>query len=74
MTLIGRQIGTLIIVVGVGIFGTLTGYLANIFLSPARRKTEDQPTDLQKRLEEIKALSAQQQQAIAELEGLLPPK
>src|SRR5262249_57329521 len=30
----GRELGTLIIVVGVGIFGTLTGYLANLFLAP----------------------------------------
>lgn len=32
----GRIIGTLIIVVGVGIFGTFTGYLANLFLGPGR--------------------------------------
>ncbi|MET0811455.1 MAG: ion transporter [Microbacterium sp.] len=32
----GRLIGTLIIVVGVGIFGTFTGYLANLFLGPSR--------------------------------------
>ena len=30
--------GTLIIVVGVGIFGTLTGYLANLFLSPQKER------------------------------------
>ena len=28
--------GSLIIVVGVGIFGTFTGYLANLFLTPAK--------------------------------------
>jgi len=70
----GRVLGTVIIVVGVGIFGTLTGYLANAFLSPARRRAQDQPTDVQKRLDELKDLSAKQQQAIAELETLLPPK
>jgi hypothetical protein len=32
----GRMIGTLIIVVGVGIFGTFTGYLANLFLGPSK--------------------------------------
>jgi hypothetical protein len=31
----GRIIGSLIIVVGVGVFGTLTGFLANAFLSPS---------------------------------------
>ncbi len=30
----GRLIGSLIIVVGVGVFGTLTGFLANTFLAP----------------------------------------
>ncbi len=30
----GRVIGGLIIVVGVGVFGTLTGFLANAFLAP----------------------------------------
>jgi voltage-gated potassium channel len=32
----GRIIGSFIIVVGVGIFGTFTGYLANLFLGPRR--------------------------------------
>ena len=31
----GRLIGSLIILVGVGVFGTLTGFLANLFLSPS---------------------------------------
>lgn len=32
----GRITGAVIIVVGVGIFGTFTGYLANLFLSPRK--------------------------------------
>lgn len=32
----GRLVGSAIIVVGVGIFGTFTGYLANFFLTPSR--------------------------------------
>lgn len=35
VTDLGRTIGALIIVVGVGVFGTLTGFLANVFLSPS---------------------------------------
>lgn len=70
----GRLLGTMIIVVGVGIFGTLTGYLANLFLSPQARKQEDQPTDLDLRLQELKDLSARQAQAIAELESLVQRK
>ena len=34
----GRIAGALIIVIGVGIFGTFTGYLANVFLRPAKER------------------------------------
>ena len=37
----GRELGTFIIVIGVGIFGTLTGYLANLFLAPRK----DEPAE-----------------------------
>lgn len=67
----GRLLGTFIIVVGVGIFGTLTGYLANLFLSPRKRKQEEQPTDVERRMQELKDLAARQQQALAELEALV---
>lgn len=67
----GRVLGSAIIIVGVGIFGTLTGYLANLFLSPRRRAQEDQPDDVGSRLEELKELSARQQQAIEELQAML---
>jgi len=41
----GREMGSFIIVIGVGIFGTLTGYLANIFLTPhADTPAEVRPT------------------------------
>ena len=69
----GRIVGTVIIVVGVGIFGTLTGYLANLFLTPAKSsKPEDSPVDvLGDRLTALKELNAKQQAAIAELEALI---
>ena len=38
----GRILGSGIIVIGVGIFGTFTGYLANFFLAP--RKKEPAPS------------------------------
>lgn len=43
----GRIVGVLIMVVGVGLFGVLTGYLANTFLSPAPNtaKSEGDSTD-----------------------------
>ena len=45
VTNVGRMIGTLIIVVGVGIFGTFTGYLANLFLGPGKGTAEATETD-----------------------------
>jgi len=36
VTELGRSFGALIIIVGVGVFGTLTGFLANAFLAPSR--------------------------------------
>ncbi|MFC5177114.1 potassium channel family protein [Nocardioides taihuensis] len=72
VTLLGRQIGTLIIVVGVGIFGTLTGFLANFFLEPRRERSagssdaEQDAVALQ--LQQAKELLEQQRVAIAALE------
>lgn len=66
----GRVVGTVIIVVGVGVFGTLTGYLANLFLTPTK-KPDESTTDLQARLADLKALNEKQSTAIDELETLL---
>jgi hypothetical protein len=40
VTDVGRIIGSGIIVVGVGVFGTLTGFLANFFLAPSQADPE----------------------------------
>jgi len=72
----GRIIGTVIIVVGVGIFGTFTGYLANFFLSP-KSKEPARPADaadtstataegLRRRLEESEAKLAEIRRLLAE--------
>jgi voltage-gated potassium channel Kch len=37
----GRLVGVVIIITGVGLFGTFTGYLANWFLSPPRKREEE---------------------------------
>jgi voltage-gated potassium channel len=41
----GRIVGVLIMIVGVGLFGVLTGFLANTFLSPAENKPEEKSAD-----------------------------
>lgn len=66
----GRIMGSFIIIVGVGIFGTLTGYLANLFLSPTRRRREREDS-LLRRFEELKEMNARQQAAIIEMEEFL---
>lgn len=73
-TQVGRIIGSLIIIVGVAIFGTFTGYLANFFLAPRaakRRAGSAAPDDPHAKLEAIKELMAQQQMQVEELEKLL---
>ncbi len=67
----GRALGTLIIVVGVGIFGTLTGYLANVFLSPSTKTDDSATPDVQQKLGSLKELLAKQQETIAELEAMI---
>jgi voltage-gated potassium channel len=70
----GRLIGFLIMSAGVALFGTLTGYLANLFLAPrsdANSKEEAQPVQahsLEARLVDLKALLQEQKRVQAELE------
>ena len=82
VTVAGRIVGVWIILIGVGIFGTFTGYLANFFLSPRRKKATDAPvtsdpvspeqsganTD---RDAQLRALLAQTEASAAELRRLL---
>jgi hypothetical protein len=71
----GRLVGSLIIVVGVGIFGTFTGYLANLFLAPAGTSTATPAPavagDATLPVDQLKALMAQQQEAMDEMNLLL---
>jgi voltage-gated potassium channel len=81
----GRLLASLVIVVGVGIFGTLTGFLANAFLGSHRSQAPDgdragsgaasaEPTSREQAdvlLAQVRATLAQQQEALAEIERLL---
>jgi hypothetical protein len=72
----GRFFGALIIVIGVGIFGTFTGYSANLFLSPAKKRASGEagppaPNDPRAELDQLKLLMAQQQAAVDEIERKL---
>lgn len=79
----GRVLGTAIIVLGVGIFGTLTGFLANAFITPRRTEEEvaadkaadeaelEREVDIATKVDDLHRMLAEQQQTIARLETLL---
>jgi len=72
----GRVVGSLIIIVGVAIFGTLAGYLANLFLAPSKSPAADeqQPPEMDDahlKVGQLRALMAQQQSAMDEINLLL---
>lgn len=81
VTTAGRIVGTCVIVVGVGIFGTFTGYLANFFLSPRRRSTAaaaapapvtpEQVGANTSHADQLRTLLAQTEASAAELRRLL---
>ena len=66
----GRVLGTIIIIVGVGIFGTLTGFLANLFLSPSKKKAA-QADSLASTVSELRELVQRQQETLDTMEELL---
>ncbi len=75
----GRLIGGMLILIGVGIFGTFTGYLANFFLSPRKAEEPAEQSvpelgDPQAKLEQLRQLMAQQQAALDEIERLIQAK
>ena len=62
VTDLGRNIGVAVLTIGVGLFGVLTGFIANLFLAPRRGK-QDRPTepapDLRPELDELRRLIAE---------------
>jgi voltage-gated potassium channel len=67
----GRILGTVIIVIGVGIFGTFTGYLANLFLAPKPPKEDVEVTETRERVAHLRLLVAEQQATLDQLDKLL---
>ena len=52
----GRLVATLLMMAGVGLFGTLSGFVAAWFLSPGDSKKEDELAELRSELREIRAM------------------
>ena len=72
VTNVGRGIGMVIMAIGVGLFGTLTGYLSNFFLAPRKKRLEpsnEETTDVKAKLAELKQLLGEQKKAQADLES-----
>ena len=69
----GRLFGAVIIIIGVGIFGTFTGYLANLFLAPPKKEagTAQAADESGLRVAQLRTLVAQQQAAIDQINVLL---
>jgi voltage-gated potassium channel Kch len=73
----GRIVGVLLMTIGVGLFGVITGYLANAFLKPKSAEQDEQeavnttPDNLQAGLQEIKRIILEQEQYTAELKKRL---
>ncbi|MBM2823198.1 MAG: Ion trans protein [Thermoleophilia bacterium] len=78
VTMAGRIVGAIMLTVGVALFATFSGFLANTFLSSKQPKSAEPSSsgDLQAALAELEHLAAEQQRAtsalrvrIAELDG-----
>jgi voltage-gated potassium channel len=75
----GRTVGVFVLITGVGLFGTFTGFLANAFLSPQKAEaTEVEPgspralvEDVRRELEEQELRSAALRARLEELEAAL---
>lgn len=73
----GRIIGVFVMIAGVGLFGTLSGFLANQFLTPPATKEAETPaeapapSDPKARIAELKQMIEAQEQATADLRAKL---
>ncbi len=72
----GRIVGVLVMTAGVGLFGTLSGFLANKLLTPPSKKKAAEeppadPSDPKAKLAELKRMIEAQEQAAADLRSKL---
>ena len=75
----GRMVGTITMLLGIAVLGTLTGYLANTFLTPQKAEpTTSDPEDARAQLEEIRRqldenakVTAQLHERLGEIAGAL---
>ncbi len=72
-TTVGRVAGVFVMFCGVALIGVLASFLSSFFLTPSKKKAEEQlaPDDPRAKVAEIKALLQAQEQANAELRAKL---
>lgn len=73
VTDLGRLIGSLIIIVGVGVFGTLTGFLANAFLSPSETAGVVLSSGPVEAAADVEAADEREARSSASADGTPPP-
>jgi voltage-gated potassium channel len=64
----GRIVGVVLLTIGVGLFGTFTAFIANVFLSPRRRRVSSEPEDT---FAELRSLLDEHERTAARLRGKL---
>jgi voltage-gated potassium channel len=67
----GRVVGVFVLAVGVGLFGTFTGFLANAFLSPAKRAAAEEDGSPRALIEEVRHELEEQESRSAALRARL---
>ena len=71
VTAAGRLVGVLTLTVGVGLFGTFTAFVANLFLATRKAKRRKPEADARSRLREIEEALAAQEERSASLRASL---
>jgi voltage-gated potassium channel Kch len=76
VTNMGRLVGVFVMIAGVGLFGTLSGFLANTFLAPPKKKEAPapapaEPDNPKARLAEVRRMLEAQEQTTADLKAKL---
>ena len=67
----GRVVGAVTMLIGIGLIGTFTGYLANAFLSPRPAATSSDADDPRAQLEVLRRQLDENARAAAELQAKL---
>jgi hypothetical protein len=73
----GRMVAVLVMIAGVGLFGTLSGFLANQFLAPSTPRTQEisaeelASTAPKAHIAELKRMLEVQEQAVSNLRAKL---